>query len=219
MDCDISVPKRKTPADIFIADETTITKKLKVTAITSQQQQQPIIGMDKVDSSLSSNHFVGRNAPPFCAPAVMPDGDIKNLSLSDYAGRYLVILFYPADFTFVCPTEITAFNDSLAQFNAQGCDIVICSTDSEYVHYNWRCQARTDGGVGNLNVPMVSDRTRNISRSYNVLCEETGQAFRGLFIVDKAQRLRTSLVNDLPVGRSVSEALRLVKELRDVDEY
>ncbi|KAJ1664094.1 hypothetical protein IW140_004307 [Coemansia sp. RSA 1813] len=208
MDVDTVTVKRKTPDDSLVVKA--LAKRLKITARASQHTEYMSGG--------SSNHFVGSAAPPFCAPAVMPSGEITNVSLEDYKDRYLVILFYPADFTFVCPTEITSFNDSVAQFAALDCDIVVCSTDSEYVHYNWRLQTRRDGGVGDLCVPMISDRTRSISRSYNVLCEETGQAFRGLFIIDKSRRVRISLVNDMPVGRSVSEALRLVKELKANDD-
>ncbi|KAJ1801645.1 Peroxiredoxin [Coemansia sp. RSA 2399] len=210
MDVDTASAKRKAPVDSAVVKA--LAKKLKITATHSQPTDK------RKSGGISSNSFIGTDAPPFYAPAVMPDGEIKNVSLNDYRGRYLALLFYPADFTFVCPTEITGFNDSLAQFNALDCDVIVCSTDSEYVHYNWRLQARRDGGVGDLSVPMVSDRTRTISRSYNVLCEQTGQAFRGLFVIDRSQRLRVSVVNDMPVGRSVSEALRLVAELKASDE-
>ncbi|KAJ1963457.1 hypothetical protein GGI12_002042 [Dipsacomyces acuminosporus] len=162
---------------------------------------------------------VGRPAPSFSVPAVLADGAFGNVSLSDYKGRYLALLFYPADFTFVCPTEITSFSDHAAQFAEAGCDLAVCSTDSEFVHYNWRQQARRDGGIGEIAVPMLADRTRKLSRAYGVLCEESGQAFRGLFIIDPSQKLRIAIINDMPVGRSVAEALRLVQALKFSDEH
>ncbi|KAI8325756.1 thioredoxin-like protein [Martensiomyces pterosporus] len=162
---------------------------------------------------------VGRPAPAFAVPAVLADGSIDTVSLSDYKDRYLAILFYPADFTFVCPTEITSFSDHAGEFARSDCDLVVCSTDSEFVHYNWRLQGRKDGGVGEIAVPMLADRTRQMSRDYGVLSEETGQAFRGLFIIDPSQKLRVAIVNDMPVGRSVQEALRLVQALKYSDEH
>ncbi|KAJ2357223.1 Peroxiredoxin-1 [Coemansia erecta] len=162
---------------------------------------------------------VGRPAPQFSAPAVQPDSTFTRLSLGDFNGRYLILLFYPRDFTFVCPTELTAFSDRLSEFTALNCALVACSTDSEFAHYNWRQQARRDGGVGELSMPMLADRTHAVSRAYNVLCEESGDAFRGLFVIDRSQTLRIAMVNDMPVGRSVDEALRLVEALKFADEH
>ncbi|KAJ2846278.1 Peroxiredoxin-1 [Coemansia brasiliensis] len=164
--------------------------------------------------------IVGRAAPSFSnVPAVLPDGQLGRVSLSDFNGRYLLLLFYPADFTFVCPTELTAFSDRVSEFAAVDCSLAVCSTDSEFAHYNWRQQARISGGIGALQLPMLADRTRNVSRAYGVLCEQSGQAFRGLFIIDRQQRLRIAAVNDMPVGRSVDEALRLVQALRFSDTH
>ncbi|KAJ2762536.1 Peroxiredoxin-4 [Coemansia sp. BCRC 34490] len=170
-------------------------------------------------SSNNSNgiRIFGRCAPQFRAPTLLPNGMPSSVSLDDFKGRYLVILFYPSAFTSASCLEITGFNDSLEQFNALDCSVVVCSTDSEYAHYHWQRKERSEGGVGRLWLPMLSDRTRSISRSYNVLCEETGLAFRGLFVVDKLQRLRVSRVNPLLADRPVDEALRLVVELRTAD--
>ncbi|KAJ2305993.1 cTPxI [Coemansia sp. RSA 2704] len=162
---------------------------------------------------------IGRRAPMFTLPAVHSDGQLGQISLADFQGRYLALLFYPADFTFVCPTELTGFSDQVEQFGALDCDLVVCSTDSEFAHYNWRQQERMQGGVQDLRIAMLADRTRAVSRAYGVLCEESGQAFRALFIVDREQRVRVKMVNDMPVGRSVGEALRLVQALKFTDEH
>ncbi|KAJ2796224.1 Peroxiredoxin-2 [Coemansia helicoidea] len=163
--------------------------------------------------------IIGRPAPGFQAAAVLGDGTLGSVSLEDYCGRYLLLLFYPADYTFVCPTELAGFGDRASELAALGCDLLACSTDSQFVHHNWRLQPRHEGGVRGIAVPMLADTTRAISRSYGVLCEEAGVAFRGLFLIDRAQVLRVAIVNDLPVGRSVDEALRLVQALRHTDEH
>ncbi|KAJ2322816.1 cTPxI, partial [Coemansia sp. RSA 2681] len=165
-----------------------------------------------------SDCVVGCPAPAFSVPAILADGSMSTLSLDQFKGQYFVLVFYPADFTFVCPTEITSFSDKVSEFAALDCSVAVCSTDSEFVHYNWRQQARKDGGIGQVAVPMLADRTRAMSRSYGVLCEESGQAFRGLFIVDRKQVVRVAQINDMAVGRSVDEALRLVSALKYTDE-
>ncbi|KAJ2716596.1 Peroxiredoxin-2 [Coemansia spiralis] len=162
---------------------------------------------------------IGRPAPRFQAAAVLGDGTLGTVSLEDYCGRYVLLLFYPADFTFVCPTELTSFGDRAAELAALGCDLLVCSTDSQFVHYNWRQQPRSQGGMGGIAVPMLADPTRAICRSYGVLCEEAGVAFHGLFLIDRAQVLRIALVNGSPVSRSVDEALRLVQALRHADDH
>ncbi|KAJ2771158.1 Peroxiredoxin [Coemansia linderi] len=192
----------------------TLTKKLKITATISTSDEES----DPVAQPASNRCVVGRPAPEFAVPAVLADGSITSITLSQFKGQYLVLLFYPADFTFVCPTEITSFSDHIASFAELNCAVAVCSTDSEYAHYNWRQQARKDGGVGPVAVPMLADRTMEMSRSYGVLNEDEGRAFRGLFVIDPKQVVRIAVVNDMPVGRSVEETLRLVSALKFTEE-
>ncbi|KAI9506493.1 thioredoxin-like protein [Coemansia spiralis] len=158
---------------------------------------------------------IGRPAPHFTAPAVLPCNTISTISLSDYKDKYLVLFFYPGDFTSVCLAELTGFSDSLEKFN--DCALLFCSVDSEFVHYNWRQQPRCEGGVGELRVPMLADRTRQISRAYGVLDEES-QVLRGFFVIDRRQVVRAAVVNDIKISRSVDEAVRLVEAIRLSDE-
>ncbi|KAJ2008283.1 Peroxiredoxin-1 [Coemansia thaxteri] len=194
-----------------------LAKRLKVTAIADCVDT----GASATEEKRSEHHccMVGQAAPNFnSVAAVMADGSISAVSLSQFRGRYVLLAFYPADFTFVCPTEITSLSDRVNEFTALDCDVMVCSTDSEFVHHSWRQQARDKGGVGAVAVPMLADRTRAVSRSYGVLCEEEGRAFRGLFIIDREQVLRVAQVYDMPVGRSVDEALRLVSAIKFADE-
>merc|ERR1712037_886965 len=146
--------------------------------------------------------------PAFKAQAVV-DGQFKEVSLSDFAGKYVVVYFYPLDFTFVCPTEIIAFSDRIQEFKDIGCEVVGISTDSHFSHLAWVSQPRKQGGLGGLNYPLVSDFNKQISRDYGVLIEEAGIALRGLFIVDPSGVLRQMSINDLPVGRSVGRCALL----------
>merc|ERR1712179_571738 len=157
-------------------------------------------------------------APDFAGKAVV-DGAIKDISLSDYKGKYVVLLFYPADFTFVCPTEIIAFSDRAKEFRKEGCEVIAVSTDSEFAHMAWANTPREQGGLGEMNIPLLADRTQQISASYGVLKEDEGVAFRGLFIIDGNGVLRQITVNDLPVGRDVDETLRLVQAFKFTDEF
>lgn len=156
-------------------------------------------------------------APAFSGTAVV-NGEFKEISLSDYAGKYLVLFFYPMDFTFVCPTEIIAFSEAAEKFKAIGCELVACSTDSHFSHLAWVNTSRRSGGLGPMNIPLLADKSMEISRSYGVLRED-GIAFRGLFIIDKLQVLRQITMNDLPVGRDVNETIRLVEAFQFTDEH
>lgn len=158
---------------------------------------------------------VGNKAPDFSAIAVY-EQEFKKIKLSDYLGKYVVLLFYPLDFTFVCPTEITAFSDVYDQITALNTEILAISVDSEYCHLAWMQMDRDSGGVGNLNYPLISDLTKEISVSYNILTDE-GKALRGLFILDKEGVIQHFLVNNLDVGRSVDETLRLLKAIQYVE--
>ncbi|XP_077283936.1 peroxiredoxin-2-like [Arctopsyche grandis] len=157
-------------------------------------------------------------APNFKGPAVI-NGDFKDIALKDYLGKYVVLVFYPLDFTFVCPTELVAFSDKAEDFKKIGCEVIGVSTDSKFSHLAWTQTSRKDGGVGKLNIPLLADFTKEISKAYDVLIEGEGIALRGLFIIDKDGILRQMTVNDLPVGRSVDETLRLVKAFQFADKH
>ncbi|KAH7103443.1 thioredoxin-like protein [Auriculariales sp. MPI-PUGE-AT-0066] len=162
--------------------------------------------------------IVQKPAPPFSGQ-VVEGGEFKDVSLSTYFGRWLVLVFYPADFTFVCPSEIWAFNDALDKFHALNTAVVGVSTDTKYSHYAWTQMPRKEGGLGSdLALPLLADPSHKISREYGVLIEEEGIALRGLFIISPSGVLRQITVNDLPVGRSVDETLRLIEAFQFTDE-
>ena len=170
-------------------------------------------------SSLRHIASIPNPAPAFTCQAVVPGGQFQEVSLSDYSGKYVLLFFYPLDFTFVCPTEITAFSDRSAEFEALGCQVLACSVDSHFSHLAWCNQPRNEGGLGDMNIPILADLNKTIARDYGVLLEPAGIALRGLFVIDKAGNVRHITVNDLPIGRSVDEALRTVKALQFVEEH
>jgi len=155
---------------------------------------------------------VGQKAPDFSMPTTK---DLDNLDhvakLSDYQGKWLVMFFYPLDFTFVCPTEIKGFNSRLEDFRKAGAEILGVSVDSVYSHRAWINAGQADGGLGGLNYPLASDITKQVARDYGVLAEEKGIALRGLFIIDPEGILRYQVISDLNVGRSVDETLRVLQ--------
>jgi len=157
-------------------------------------------------------------APHFKGTAVV-NGQFVDIDLEDYKGKYVVLFFYPLDFTFVCPTEIIAFSDRAEEFRKIGCEVIACSTDSHFSHLAWIEKSRKAGGLGEMNIPLLADKSMAISRAYGVLKESDGISFRGLFIIDKDQVLRQITVNDLPVGRDVDETLRLVQAFQFTDEH
>jgi len=157
-------------------------------------------------------------APPFKGTAVVA-GDFKEIDLCDFRGQYLVLFFYPLDFTFVCPTEIIAFSDRMNEFKEINTAVVGVSCDSHFSHLAWINTPRKHGGLGNLNYPLLSDFNKSIARDYSVLLEEDGVPLRGLFIIDPQGIVRQITVNDLPVGRSVDEVLRLVKAFQFTDKH
>lgn len=169
-------------------------------------------------SSRMLNARVQALAPDFQGTAVI-DGSFKPLSLTDFKGKYLVLFFYPLDFTFVCPTEIVAFSDHISEFQSINCEVVGVSTDSHFSHLAWINTPRKDGGLGGLKYPLLSDFTKKISSDYGVLVESAGLALRGLFIIDPNGVIRQITINDLPVGRSVEETLRLVKAFQFVEKH
>ncbi|KAH9981797.1 peroxiredoxin [Russula compacta] len=158
-------------------------------------------------------------APAFTVSAFV-DGAFKEVSLSDYIGQWVILMFYPLDFTFVCPTEILAFNDALPDFARINTTVLAISTDSEYSHYAWAQQPRAEGGLGpNLRIPLLADRNMRVAREYGCLIEDKGIAFRASYLIDPKGALRQITINDLPVGRSVDEAIRLVQAFQFTDEH
>ena len=138
----------------------------------------------------------------------------ENVRLSDYRGKWLVLVFYPLDFTFVCPTELTTFSDRYDDFEAIGADVLGISTDSVFSHRAWLQTPRDKGGVADLRYPLASDQTKDVSRAYGVLIENQGIALRGLFVIDPEGSLRYAVVHDLNVGRSAEETLRVIQALQ-----
>ncbi|MHC1708352.1 MAG: peroxiredoxin [Bacteroidales bacterium] len=178
--------------------------------------------------------LVGKKAPHFTADAVVNGGEfVENFSLDQFLGKkHVVFFFYPLDFTFVCPTEILAFQDHLAEFEKRNVAVVGCSIDSKFSHWAWLNTELKDGGIKGVKFPIVSDLSKTISANYDVLAGEfdyndEGEllfkggpvAFRGLFLIDKAGIVRHQVVNDLPLGRSVTEALRMVDALQHFEEF
>ncbi|KAL1497976.1 hypothetical protein ABEB36_008852 [Hypothenemus hampei] len=161
---------------------------------------------------------IQKPAPIFKGTAVV-DGQFKEISLEDYKGKYVIIFFYPLDFTFVCPTEIIAFSDRIEEFKKINTAVVACSTDSHFSHLAWTNTSRLQGGLGPMSIPLLADKNLEISRAYGVLDEATGIDFRGLFIIDGKGILRQVTINDLPVGRSVDETIRLVQAFQFTDEH
>jgi len=156
---------------------------------------------------------VTQKAPDFKAVAVMEDNSFKEISLSDYKGKKVVLFFYPLDFTFVCPTEILAFSQAADEFKKRGVQLLGCSIDSQFSHLAWKKTPRAEGGLGELKYPLIADTNKDISRKYGVLLEGAGIALRGLFLIDEEGTLRHAVINDLPLGRSTDEALRVVEAL------
>jgi peroxiredoxin (alkyl hydroperoxide reductase subunit C) len=177
--------------------------------------------------------LVGKKSPSFSAKAVINGEEIvDNFSLEQYLGKkYVLFYFYPADFTFVCPTEIIAFQNRIEEFEKRNVAVVGCSTDSEYSHWKWLQTENKDGGIKGVKYPLVADLSKTISENYDVLAgtydyNEAGQAtffgipqaYRGLFLIDKQGIVRHQLVNDMPIGRSVDEALRVIDALQFNEE-
>jgi peroxiredoxin (alkyl hydroperoxide reductase subunit C) len=162
--------------------------------------------------------LVTKEAPEFAAQAVMPDNSFAELKLSSYRGKYVVLFFYPLDFTFVCPSEIIAFDAALAKFEKKNAQVIGVSVDSHFTHLAWKGTPRNQGGIGPIKYPLVADLTKQIARDYGVLLDG-GIALRGLFLIDKAGVVRHALINDLPLGRSVDEALRVLDALQFHEQH
>ncbi|MAR06641.1 MAG: peroxiredoxin [Cyanobium sp. NAT70] len=158
---------------------------------------------------------VGQMAPDFTATAVV-DQEFKEISLSQYRGKYVVLFFYPLDFTFVCPTEITAFSDRYADFSSKNTEVLAVSVDSKYSHLAWIQTPRNQGGIGDIDYPLVADLKKEICAAYNVLNED-GEADRGLFIINPKGMVMHMTINKAPVGRNVDETLRVLQAYQYVE--
>jgi peroxiredoxin 2/4 len=177
--------------------------------------------------------LVGKKAPGFSASAVVNGNEIvSNFTLEQFKGKYVVLFFYPKDFTFVCPTELFAFQERLEDFKSRGVEVIACSTDTEQSHWGWLNMAKNDGGIKGVTYPIIADTNKTISMNYDVLAgyydyDEDGSmiaigeliAYRGLFLIDREGVVRHQLVNDLPLGRNVEEAIRMVDSLQFLEEY
>jgi peroxiredoxin (alkyl hydroperoxide reductase subunit C) len=161
--------------------------------------------------------LVQQPAPQFTATAVFPDQTMKEISLSDYKGKWVVLYFYPLDYTFVCPTEITAISDANAEFEKLGAQVLGCSVDSQFTHLAWMQTPRNKGGLGEMKHPLVADLKKTVGSDYGVLLGG-GMTLRGLFIIDPAQNIRYEVVNDLGIGRNVAEVLRTLAAIQTVDK-
>ena len=162
--------------------------------------------------------LVTKEAPDFTADAVLPDNSFGQITLSAYRGKNVVLFFYPLDFTFVCPSEILAFNKKLDEFKKRNTEVIGVSVDSKFTHLAWKKTALDDGGIGNIQYTLVSDLNKNIAREYGILFNES-VALRGLFLIDTKGIIRHSVINDLPLGRNVSEAVRMVDALQFVETH
>ena len=162
--------------------------------------------------------LVGKEAPGFKAQAVMPDNSFKEISLSDYQGKYVVLFFYPLDFTFVCPSEIIAFDHRLSEFKARNVEVIAVSIDSHFTHLAWKNTAVADGGIGNVQFPMIADIDKSITDAYDMRVNP-GIALRGSFLIDKNGIVQHQVVNALALGRNVDEMLRMVDALQFTEEH
>lgn len=164
--------------------------------------------------------LVSKKAPEFTAAAVLADGSIKgDFSLSSYKGKYVVLFFYPLDFTFVCPTELIAFSRRIKEFEHRDVQVIGCSVDSQFTHVAWRNTPVEQGGIGSITYPLVADVKHEICRAYDVEFDSAGVAFRGSFLIDKEGIVRHQVVNDLPLGRNVDEMLRMVDALQFTEKH
>jgi peroxiredoxin (alkyl hydroperoxide reductase subunit C) len=163
--------------------------------------------------------LVQKPAPDFSAEAVLANGETATIKLSQFKGnKYVVLFFYPLDFTFVCPTEILAFSNHIEEFKKRGVEVLGCSVDSDHTHRAWRNTKVEEGGIGPIAYPLLADLTKDIARSYGVL-HDSGKALRGTFLIDKNGIVRQETVNDFPLGRSIEETIRLIDALQFSEEH
>lgn len=164
--------------------------------------------------------LVGKKAPAINAPAVMADGSINaSFSLAGYQGKYIVLFFYPLDFTFVCPTELIAFSHRIEEFEKRGVQVLGCSIDSQFTHLAWRNTPVDQGGIGPVKYPLIADIKHQICRDYDVELDPAGVALRGSFLIDREGVVRHQVVNDLPLGRNIDEMLRMIDALQFHEQH
>lgn len=174
-----------------------------------------IFCLAKADEILT---IVGKSAPHFIAEAVVDD-EIKKISLSDYEGKNKILLFYPADFSFICPTELFAFQEKIEEFNKRNTVILGISVDQVYTHQKWLEIPRNQGGVQGISYPLISDIKKEISRDYGTLNEAQGNAFRGLFIIDKNNIVQAAMIYNESIGRDIAEVLRVLDAILFTQEH
>ncbi|MBR9987719.1 MAG: peroxiredoxin [Desulfosarcina sp.] len=164
--------------------------------------------------------LVGKPAPDFTAPAVMPSGEIvEDFKLSDWKGKYTVLFFWPLDFTFVCPTEILAHNRRMEAFKQRGVEVIGVSIDSQFTHFAWRNTPVKEGGIGPIQFPMVADVKHDIIRAFGIEHPDAGVALRASFLIDQDGTVQHQVVNNLPLGRNVDEMLRMVDALQFTEAH
>jgi len=167
---------------------------------------------------MSTCTLVTQEAPDFKADAVLADNSFGQIQLSSYRGKYVYLLFYPLDFTFVCPSEILAFNKKLDEFKSRNCEVISVSVDSKFTHLAWKNTKIEDGGIGQVQFPMVADLNKDITKAYGIE-HPASVSLRGLFLIDPKGVVRHCVINDLPLGRSVDEALRMLDALQFTDTH
>jgi peroxiredoxin (alkyl hydroperoxide reductase subunit C) len=163
--------------------------------------------------------LIGKKAPEFMVKAVVAGMIVDKFSLTEFLGKYVVLFFYPLDFTFVCPTELHAFQERAHEFSAREAQVIGCSVDSVYSHFAWLSIPKSRGGIEGVQYPLVSDLNKSIARDFHVLKEDEGIAYRGLFLIDRQGVVRHQLINDLPLGRSVDESLRTLDALIHFEQH
>ena len=175
--------------------------------------------MENMDFDFIPVPLVATEAPDFTATAVMPDNSFNNeFSLSDSRGKYVVLFFYPLDFTFVCPSEIIAFDKQLDEFKERNVQVIGVSTDSHFSHWAWKNTPVENGGIGNIRYPLVADFDKTISQDYGLLLEG-GMALRGTFLIDRDGVIQHATINNLGLGRNIDEMIRLVDALQHLEEH
>ena len=162
--------------------------------------------------------LVGKAAPDFTATAVYGNNEIKELKLSSFKGKHVVLFFYPLDFTFVCPSELIAFDHRLDEFKKRGVEVIGCSNDTQFTHLAWKNTSINNGGIGQVGYPLVADINHAICQAYDVEAAG-GVAFRGSFLIDKAGIVQHQVVNNLPLGRNIDEMLRMIDALQFTEEH
>jgi len=162
--------------------------------------------------------LITKEAPDFTAQAVMPDNSFAELKLSSYRGKHVILFFYPLDFTFVCPSEIIAFDKAVDSFKKKNAEVIGVSVDSHFTHLAWKNTPPAEGGIGKVSYPLVADLNKNISRDYGILHDDS-VALRGLFLIDKKGIIRHAVINDLSLGRSVDEAMRMLDALQFTEKH